>query len=93
MGFLEKALLETTPALALVVGLVFVVYRLGTLWITKHFDKMVPVYERGVKAIENLAETAEKMSADILKEQRALGTGVRAAWAEIEEIRQQEDAT
>ena len=93
MGLFEKLLLDTTPALALVVGLLFVIYKLGTLWITKHFDKMVPVYERGVKAVENLAETAEKMSADILKEQRALGTGVRAAWAEIEQIRQQEDAT
>jgi len=57
---IAKFITETGPLTLFVVGLLWIILRLGSLWITKWFDKVVPVQERGVEAIQSLAESAKQ---------------------------------
>jgi len=94
MGVLEKLLMEASPALALVVCLSVVTYKLGALWITKYFDKIVPVQERGISALEKLAETGTRLADTsshavdlIMEDQKILFASVRGMGWELNRLR------
>jgi hypothetical protein len=94
MGVLEKLLMEASPALALVVCLSVVTYKLGALWITKYFDKVVPVQERGISALEKLAETGSRLADTsshavdlIMEDQKILFASIRGMNWEVERLR------
>jgi len=87
------ALTDAAPQIIFIVGLLWVLYRLGTLWITKHFEKMVPLHERQAIAIEGLAHTAEDLAKTVDKladhwgrDHNALYSAIRAAHARLESI-------
>ena len=83
MGVLEKLILDTTPALALTVGILVVVHRLCALYIKLYFDKMVPVYSRGVVAIEKLALSAESVAEELREDHKLMSAGLRGVNWEI----------
>jgi hypothetical protein len=94
MGVLEKLLMEASPALALVVCLSIVTYKLGALWITKYFDKIAPVQERGISALEKLAETGTRLADTssravdlIMEDQKILFASIRGMNWELKRVR------
>jgi hypothetical protein len=79
------ALGNTAPQVAFIFGLLYVIYKLGALWITGYFERIAPIEERQVAAIEKLAQSAEKFSENIARELRTNSIAVRALWQEWEE--------
>jgi len=87
------AVTDAAPQVIFIIGLLWVIYRLGTLWITKHFEKLVPVHERQAKAVEYLSETAADLAKTVDKladhwdrDHNALYSAIRAAHARLETI-------
>ena len=81
---LSRFLNEGAPVLVFALGLLVVIYKILKLWITKHYEKMVPLYERQTAAVEQLSNTAEKMAESLAQEHRLMGVSVRALWNEWE---------
>lgn len=55
-GTIAKLLTETSPTVVFYLGLLAVIWKLGALYITKHFEKMVPIYERLADSVGKMAE-------------------------------------
>ena len=87
MGLLEKLLIETSPGLGLVLGVLFVVWKLGTLAITKYFEVYAPLAERQTRALEKLAQVGESMAEEIRTDHRTMFGGLRAVNWDIQRLR------
>jgi hypothetical protein len=87
MGLFEKLLLETSPGLALVIVVGFLIWKLGTLAITKYFEVYAPLAERQTRAIERLALVGESMTEEMKTDHRTLFGGLRAVNWEIQRLR------
>jgi len=86
-GVLEKLLTQTAPVTAFVVGLLFIIYRLGALYITQYFSKVVPIQERSVVALERLSTTAETVSQQIGEDLKILAASNRAVHWDLERLK------
>ena len=86
MGLFEKLLLETSPGLALVIVVGFLIWKLGTLAITKYFEVYAPLAERQTRAIERLALVGESMTEEMKTDHRTLFGGLRAVNWEIQRL-------
>jgi hypothetical protein len=87
MGIFEKLLLETSPGLALVLAVTFVIWKLGALWITKYFEVHTPLAERQTRAIEKLAEVGESIAEEFRQDHKTMFGGLRAVNWEIQRLR------
>ena len=87
MGLLEKLLTETSPPLALVIGVLFVIWKLGALWMTKYFEVHAPLAERQTRAMEKLAQVGESMAEEIRTDHRTMFGGLRAVNWDIQRLR------
>lgn len=87
-SLLEKFLTQTSPVVVFVVGLLWVIWKLGSLAITKYFEKTVPIQERQTVAIEKLASVAERVASDIANEMHVIAVSQRALWQEFEFARE-----
>lgn len=83
----HRFLTEGGPVLAFALGLLWVIYKVLRLWITKHYEKMTPLYERQTAAVEKLAATADRMAVCLLEEQRLTAISLRAVWDELKTIK------
>jgi hypothetical protein len=79
-----------------VLGLaLLVILRLGTLAINRYFEylqKVMPLHERLVAAVEKLTGVAERFEQKIVREQNLIATSIRALWDEWEERKAREAA-
>jgi hypothetical protein len=89
----EIMFVQAAPQVAFVVGLLYILFKLGSLWIVKHFEKMVPIYERQTAAVEKLATTLERgveCAKDFTlmwdRDHRVMFSGVRAAHARLDDL-------
>lgn len=82
-GLWSKLLTETSPFVVFVVLFVRALAKLGELYISKHFEKMAPIYERGVAAIERLSHTAERYAERIDRKLEMIDASQEALWEEM----------
>lgn len=85
---IAKIFTETGPVTLFVVGLLYVIFKLGSLWITKWFDKIVPVQERGVEAIQSLADSARQFIEVQRESNEKFDTGIRVLGFRMKAIEQ-----
>ena len=85
------ALTDAAPQIIFIVGLLWVLSRLGSLWITKHFETMIPIFQRQTAAVEGLAQTASALAKTVDRladhwdrDHNVLYSAVRAAHARLD---------
>jgi hypothetical protein len=93
VGVLEKLLLETSPGLALVIAVTFVIWKLGALWITKYFEVHAPLAERQTRAIERLALVGESITEEFRQDHKTMFGGLRAVNWDIQRLRRSLERT
>ncbi len=84
IAHLERFFNQSGPIGVFVIGLLWVIYRVLNLWISKHYEHMVPLYERQIVAIEKLAATADRVAENLSQEHRLTSASLRALWHELE---------
>lgn len=83
---IEKFLTETSPAIVLMLGMIWGLYRLGALYITKWFDRVAPIQERTALAVEKLAGVAERVAETMVHNHESFASAIQAAHARLDDL-------